>query len=121
VVPRKSLWKKLFVASFLLLVFLSALSFGKAEPGWWNENWNFRRPVTVSGSHPENYHLKIVVPYDENMQPDYDDLRFLENETSGELDYWVENYTPDNVTVWVKRQENTDNKTFTQSRVSQSH
>ncbi len=79
----------------------------RADPGWWDTNWTNRRLITITGTHPENYQIKVVIPRSPNMQPDYDDLRFLENDTVGVLDYWIENHTTDNVTVWVRRLENT--------------
>ncbi|MFN4132751.1 MAG: DUF2341 domain-containing protein [Candidatus Hadarchaeales archaeon] len=78
-----------------------------ADPRWWDENWKKRRPITIS-THPENIHLKIILPYDSDMRPDFGDIRFLENENSGVLNFWIENYTPDNATVWVRRLENSD-------------
>ena len=79
---------------------------------WWVNNWTRRRPITISGGHPENYQIKIVINYDSDMQGSYADLRFLENVTTGELDYWIENYTADNATVWVRREENADNTIY---------
>lgn len=73
---------------------------------WWDENWSRRRSITISPLNSENYQLKIVVPYDSDMRSDYGDLRFMENENAGVLSYWIENYTVDNVTVWVRRLEN---------------
>jgi hypothetical protein len=82
-------------------------------PGWWDNHWTCRRPITIMpGSNPDNYQLKIVIPRDSDMQGDYRDLRFTENEGGLQtLSYWVENYTPDNVTVWVRRMENYGIKT----------
>jgi len=76
--------------------------------GWWNNNWTRRRKITINGAHPENYQIRIVVPHGLDMLAGYGDLRFLENENSGVLPYWIENYTADNVTVWVRRLENLD-------------
>ena len=44
-----------------------------------------------------------MIDYDSDMQPDFDDIRFTEDEASGELNYWIENYTTNNATVWVRR------------------
>jgi len=55
---------------------------------------------------PENYQYKIMLPFYDNS------IRFLENEASGVLNYWVENYTADNMTAWVRRLENADNKIY---------
>lgn len=82
----------------------------KVERGtatWWNFNWNNRRPITINNSgNPnmlENYQVKVFVPCYEYMRPDFDDLRFVENEGAGELSYWIENYNyGENAMVWVK-------------------
>jgi hypothetical protein len=50
--------------------------------------------------------LKIVLPF-------YDpSIRFLENANSGLLPYWVESYTANSMTVWVRRLENADNTIY---------
>jgi hypothetical protein len=68
-----------------------------APPEWWDPNWTRRRAITISGYHPTDYQLKVVLPF-------YDpSIRFLENATSGLLPYWVESYTANSMTVWVKR------------------
>jgi hypothetical protein len=76
-------------------------------PGWWDPNWQYRRTITISGYHPTDYQLKVVLPF-------YDpSIRFLEDATSGSLPYWVEGYTADSMTVWVKRyQENGEDNTI---------
>ena len=55
--------------------------------GWWNSTWTRRRPITITGSHPENCQLRIVISYDPDMRSDYGDLRFIENKASGVLSY----------------------------------
>ncbi|MEM3402016.1 MAG: DUF2341 domain-containing protein [Candidatus Hadarchaeales archaeon] len=82
-----------------------------AAAGWWDESWTRRRAITIS-PHPENIHLKIILPFYAEMQPDFRDLRFLENDNFGLLNFWVENYTPDNATIWVRRPENSDNTIY---------
>lgn len=73
---------------------------------WWDASWLYRRTVTISPLNPENYQLKVTLPF-------YDtSIRFLENENSGELNYWVETSTTDNMTIWVQRLENTDNTIY---------
>jgi hypothetical protein len=68
-----------------------------APPEWWDPNWTKRRAITINGYHPADYQLRIVLPF-------YDpSIRFLENATSGLLPYWVESYTANSMTVWVKR------------------
>jgi len=86
-----------------LFVFLTLVQFTHAA--WWDNSWLYRRTITISGSHPENYQLKIILPFFDNS------IRFTENETGPLLPYWVENWTSDNMTVWVKRYQanGTDN------------
>jgi hypothetical protein len=74
--------------------------------------WTKRRPITIVGHHPENYQIKIVIPYDPDMRSDYGDLRFYENEAAGKLSYWVESCTQENAIVWVRRVENSDNTIY---------
>jgi hypothetical protein len=86
-------------------------------PGWWGLHWVCRRPITITDSHPKNYQIKIIIPYDDDMRSDYGDLRFTESKDRGELSYWMENYTghtvgTDNATVWVRRIENSDNTIY---------
>lgn len=74
---------------------------------WWNRSWAYRRPVTVNNEDIENtwenYQVKVEVDYADNMQSDFDDLRFVDNDNSTQLEYWIENYnTNDSAVVWVK-------------------
>ena|GEM_PF-4362005 len=75
----------------------------KISPAWWDYNWTRRMVITVQGSHPADYQLKLVVPRRPEMREDYGDLRFCEEEWGIPLPYWIENWTSDNVTVWVRR------------------
>jgi len=84
----------------------------KVSPAWWDYNWTRRMAITVQGSHPADYQLKLVVPKKPEMREDYGDLRFFEEEWGIPLPYWIENRTSDNVTVWVRRlkpNDGTDN------------
>jgi hypothetical protein len=92
-------------------VALLFLLISSAGAGWWDENWTRRRQIYIS-SHPENTHLKITLSRDDDMSPDFSDLRFLENENSGILSFWLENYTADSATVWLRRLENSDNSIY---------
>jgi len=95
------------LASAAMLLVVGTAPRVSASSGWWDINWIRRRSITITGNHPDNYQIKIVVPYDSDMRSDYGDLRFLENETASVLSYWIENYTVDNATIWVRRVENT--------------
>ncbi len=64
-----------------------------------------KRPITIYGSSSDltGYQVEVVVDYDSDMQPDFDDLRFKDDDEVTELPYWIENYNPsENAIVWVK-------------------
>ncbi len=77
---------------------------------WWNENWPYRRKITISGNHEENFQIKVIIPSDipKGMYPS---IRFLESADGGVLPYWIENdgSTKTNV-AWVRRLENSDSE-----------
>lgn len=73
---------------------------------WWNRSWACRNPITINNENNpnslENYQVKIDVNYDNSMFPNFDDLRFVDNDNLTQLNYWIENYTPGvKATVWV--------------------
>lgn len=117
---RKALDVALTVAlllPFALLLVASMAPSANADSGWWNSDWLYRRSVDISGDHPENYQIELVLDKTDNLNDhcmdNFQDLRFLENKTSGELSFWIENYVDgDNATVWVKREENTDSSIY---------
>ena len=61
---------------------------------WWNSSWNKKRPIYIDntgGSAQTYYQVSLNISYDSDMQPDFDDIRVV-NETSGEtVPYWIEN------------------------------
>jgi len=80
---------------------------------WWNSNWKFRRPITIterSGSTLTDYQVAINLTYDSDMQSDFSDIRFTWlNETSSEeiqIPYWIEEKVDSQwAYVWVKVSE----------------
>ncbi|MEM4973494.1 MAG: DUF2341 domain-containing protein, partial [Candidatus Hadarchaeales archaeon] len=94
----------LFFTPFLLL--LQTAPPASASPGWWDGAWTKRRIITITGNHPENYQLLIYLPFSDNS------IRFLENETSGLLPYWVESDNGNGMKVWVRRLENSDDTIY---------
>jgi len=75
---------------------------------WWDGNWTKRKEITL-GSHPDNFQIFMEVQYDADMKSDFSDLRFLEDEASGELDYWIENKVDGSwARLWVRRVNNSD-------------
>jgi hypothetical protein len=73
---------------------------------WTDPNWIKMKPITVNnnaGKVLTNFAFKIIVDYDSDMQPDYDDIRFKhENFETVWLDYWIEDKDIHSATVWVK-------------------
>jgi len=98
------------IATLLLaegLLFMVVTQVASANPDWWDTNWTKRRSITV-GAHPENYQIKVEIPsgISEN---DYPSIRFLENEDTGRLPYWIERDEGSYLNVaWVRRLENSD-------------
>jgi predicted alpha-1,2-mannosidase len=88
--------------------FLNTWTFTVLEyHNWWDNNWTRRRPITV-GAHLENYQVKVVIP-SAIPESDYPSIRFLENETSGLLPYWIERDEGSYLNVaWIRRLENSD-------------
>jgi len=79
-----------------------------AQP-WWNFNWQYRIPITVTSQYDlYNYQLLIEVDTeslisDGKMNNDCSDIRFVDD-TGTELDYWIEPQTINtpNTRIWVK-------------------
>jgi len=71
---------------------------------WWDASWTKRRKITItenSGNDLTDYQVRLSVSHDADMQPDYDDLRFVDSE-GNLLVYWIETSNPANATIWVK-------------------
>jgi len=80
------------------------IGFAIADMGAYESVWPYKKIVTISPSSVDltDYQVKINIAYEPDMQPDFADLRFVDQ---GEniLDYWLENYTEyENAVVWVK-------------------
>jgi uncharacterized membrane protein len=108
----------LFLTSLMVPIFtISTASTVSATPSnWWNTNWAYRRPITISPLNPENFQIEVMIP---SVIPtsDYPSIRFLENETSGVLPYWIEKsenvYDNNYMNIaWVRRLENADNTIY---------
>ena len=80
-----------------------------AEAGWWNDSWQYRKPIAVSnsGSAQSNTQVKVLSNVDLSadvtagkIQADLDDLRFTD--INGELlKYWIEDSTNNSVDIWA--------------------
>lgn len=71
---------------------------------WYDESWTYRKNITITGSAGAgtNYQVRIPVTYDSDMQDNFDDIRFTDNETMTLLDSWRESYIANTSAVfWV--------------------
>ena len=75
----------------------SNLFFFTSYSGWWNTDWQKRKPIFISensGSTLTDHQIAINVTYDSDMQSDFDDLRFTwlnqTSETEVLCDVWIE-------------------------------
>ncbi len=94
----------LIISATIATIFMVPVS-GERAPTWFMDDWAKRRLIAVSNplnTALDNYQVKIVVPYDDDMQADFGDLRFtLEN--GDEIPFWIENYSQSgSATVWVR-------------------
>ena len=75
-------------------------------PLWTDPAWTRMKQITITNNAGEvlyEYALRILIPYDADMRPDYGDLRF-KHDASGDVtcNYWVETADASSATVWVK-------------------
>jgi hypothetical protein len=78
---------------------------GALATEWYNQSWMKRQRVrlTTTGTTTlANVQVKIAVPYDADMQSDFDDLRFTDSSGTISIPSWTESYTAATATVWVK-------------------
>jgi hypothetical protein len=73
---------------------------------WYNTSWTRRCPTTITnnmGTALSGYQVKVAVTYDSDMQPDFDDIRFVDSDGLTLLYHWRESYTASTAaTFWVK-------------------
>jgi hypothetical protein len=63
-----------------------------AEQAWYYVAWIRRAPVTITntGSAQTDYQVRVDVTYDADMQPDFDDIRFVDSDDATPLAYCSE-------------------------------
>jgi len=73
-----------------------------SDLAWWNVNWHVRKQLNFTSTQSaNNYAVRVNITYDSDMQSDFDDIRFIDNDN--ELEYWLENKSDGNWAVyWVK-------------------
>lgn len=79
---------------------------GAPDSEWYSSSWNYRKRVRFDNTTAESAAttaVKMTVTYDSDMQSDFDDLRFTDDDGTSLLSHWVERYTPStNAVVWVE-------------------
>jgi hypothetical protein len=76
------------------------------SPTWYNASWTKRAPVTIdntsNASTLTDYEVQVDVIYDSDMQADFDDIRFTDDDGTALLSHWIEIYTASTAaTFWV--------------------
>lgn len=80
-------------------------------PGWWNERWTRRRRIDLdtSGITASFTDFPVMIPLDptviarDDVQPDGEDLRFIDTDQLTALDHDIELFDRDNPsTIWVR-------------------
>ena len=92
---------------FIIGTFVMPIGANPADP-WWDSNWNFRKEITIDHTKVAgdltDFPILIHIT-DSNLstkaQPDGDDIKFT-SETGTELSHEIEQYTPGELTAWVK-------------------
>ena len=107
---------------FLVVFNLPAQSV-TSEKGPWLSGWNYRKSHDIQGSSGAgtDYQIEVTAHYkkgadygsnvylDSKCQPNFDDVRFTDNDDLTLLDYWVETKADANYAVfWVKVNDNLD-------------
>ncbi len=83
------------------------VSMQETYPQWSDPSWTRMKIITIeSTSAVDNAILNLTIDYDEDMQQDYDDIRFKYNSDNFWLPYWIEETNPDpnhpSASVWIK-------------------
>ena len=73
---------------------------------WYNSSWNARKSVHIDNADATTYTSPVVqlfVTYDSDMQADFDDLRFTQDDGITPVPYWIGSSTNSTrAEVWVK-------------------
>jgi hypothetical protein len=81
---------------------------GESVPNseWFDSNWSKRKRITISNPDPVSYSdavVEVVIPFDSDMQSDFDDLRITDQSGTTTVSFVREVYTASSeVTLWVK-------------------
>jgi hypothetical protein len=81
---------------------------GESVPNseWFDQSWTKRKRVNVTNADATSYTnaaVKVTVPYDSDMQADFDDLRFMSSDGVTPINHFIEKYTASTeAVVWVE-------------------
>jgi Domain of unknown function (DUF2341) len=79
---------------------------GVPDSEWFNTSWDARKAVRIDNADTASYTnavVELTVPYDSDMQADFDDLRFTADDGVTPIPYWIGSSTNSTVAeVWVK-------------------
>lgn len=79
---------------------------GVPDSEWYDLSWSKRQRVRVVNGDAATYSnavVELTVPYDTDMQSDFDDLRFTDESGTTSVPFWVETVDPStSATVWVQ-------------------
>jgi hypothetical protein len=79
---------------------------GVPDSEWYDLDWAKRKRVTLTNVDAVTYTdavVKLTVAYDADMQADFDDLRFTEDDGLTPTEHYIESYAAsDEAIVWVK-------------------
>ena len=79
---------------------------GVPNSEWFDNDWGKRKRVRITNQDAQTYSstsVKIAVTHDTDMQSDFEDLRFTDNDGLTEIPYWIEEYTAStDASVWVR-------------------
>jgi hypothetical protein len=74
---------------------------------WYNASWTKRAPITINntanGSTLTDYQAQVTVPYDSDMQANFNDIRFTDSDGTTAINFWVASSTASvSAVAWVK-------------------
>ena len=87
---------RVIVLSAVFLLVISSLAIADAP--------THESRIVITGSSQEvyDYQVRVVVPYQPQMQPDFRDIRFVDD-AGAPLDHWLESHDPGSeARYWVR-------------------
>jgi len=78
--------------------------YSESSSNWYDSNWGYRRAITITntGGALSDYQVQVILPYDSDMQTDFDDIRIADSDEDTLLDHWRVSYTASgSATFWI--------------------